>query len=102
MIAGIILCSHEEDPTGSKFLIQNVVEKKTAEIILCVSSKNTRFNYQVCENPVEQILPWLSRSNSGQAVPGSAGGWGGRHVHLPHGRQHRALPLRDQGHWTTQ
>ena len=39
MTVGIILCSHEEDPTGSKFLIQNVVEKKTAEVFLFMSSK---------------------------------------------------------------
>ena len=73
--------------------------------IICLSGKksfHTCLNHQVCENPVEQILPWLSRSNSGQAVTGSAGGWGGRHVHLPHGRQHRALPLWDQGHRTAQ
>ena len=38
MIAGITLCSHEEDPTGSKFLIQNVVEKKQLKLSsLCLA-----------------------------------------------------------------
>ena len=38
MIVGIILCSHEEDPTGSKFLIQNVVEKKQLKLSsLCLA-----------------------------------------------------------------